>query len=204
MSKTEFEVRVPEINIHDIISKLTDLDALLVSDSLQKRFVYDFHPASEDRWIRLRTNGKETTLTIKEIESSKVDGTKETEVKIKNEDFYTMDEILRKLGYNSKSYQENRRIKYNLDGVEVDIDFWPLIPPYLEIEGKSKEEVYDTLSKLNIPIDYATSLDVQRLYKEKYGINLRDYDKLLLEEEKKSKFVTDNTNAIMNIPRTRK
>ncbi len=188
MSKTEYEVRVPEINVDNIINKLNNLDAKLVSDSLQKRYVYDFHPASENRWIRLRTNGKETTLTIKEILSDKVDGTKETEVNINNTDFDTMNEILVKLGYIPKSYQENRRIKYNLNGVEVDVDFWPLIPPYLEIEGKSKDDVYDTLNSLDIPIDYATSLDVQRLFKEKYGINLRDYKELILEDEKKNNY----------------
>ena len=37
----------------------------------------------------------------------------------------------------SKKY----RIKYDLNGIEIDIDTWPGIPTYLEIEGKRLDSV---------------------------------------------------------------
>lgn len=49
--------------------------------------------------------------------------------------------MLKELGYDPKGFQENRRIQYTFNGVEIDIDFWPLIPTYLEIEGNTEEEV---------------------------------------------------------------
>ena len=170
MSRIEYEVRVLEINKEEIQAKLEKLNAILVEDVFQRRYVYDFKPVNPSKWIRLRTNGAKTTLTIKNVESSNIDGTKEVEIEVS--DFDTANEILKELGYNPRGVQENKRIKYDLNGVEVDIDTWPKIPTYLEIEGTSEEEVYKTLELLDIPKEKATSLDVQNIYKDIYGIDL--------------------------------
>lgn len=170
MSRIEYEVRVLDINKEEIQEKLKKLNAVLVEDVFQKRYVYDFKPAIPSKWIRLRTNGNKSTLTIKNIESSKIDGTKEIEIEVS--DFDTTNEILRELGYNHRGIQENKRIKYDLNGVEVDIDTWPKIPTYLEIEGTSEAEVYNTLELLGIPKEKSTSLDVQSIYREIYSIDL--------------------------------
>ena len=170
MSRIEYEVRVLEINKDEIQSKLKELNATLVEDVFQKRYVYDVKPVNKNKWIRLRTNGSKTTLTIKNVESSNIDGTKEVEIEVS--DFDTANEILKELGYFPRGIQENKRIKYDLNGVEVDIDTWPMIPTYLEIEGTSEEEVYNTLDLLGIPKEKSTSLDVQGIYKEIYDIDL--------------------------------
>ena len=172
MSHIEYEVRVLEIDKNEIEKKLKELNAELVEDVFQKRYLYDFNPVNPSKWIRLRTNGKKTTLTIKNVESSNIDGTKEVEIEVN--DFDTTNEILNELGYKPRGIQENKRIKYNLNGVEVDIDTWPKIPTYLEIEGSSEDEVYNTLKLLGIPKEDSTSLDVQRIYQEIYGIDLEN------------------------------
>ena len=64
MSRIEYEVRVLEINKEEIESKLKELNATLIEDVLQKRYVYDFVPKRESEWIRLRTNGVETTGAV--------------------------------------------------------------------------------------------------------------------------------------------
>ena len=180
MSHIEYEVRVLEINKEEIQNKLTELNATLVEDSYQKRYVYDFNPVDPNKWIRLRTNGNKTTLTIKQIESSNIDGTKEMEIVV--DDFDTTNEILNELGYIPRGIQENKRIKYDLNGVEVDIDTWPKIPTYLEIEGKNEEEVFKTLELLGIDRDKATSLDVLSIYEQIYHIP--DANKNLSFEDK--------------------
>ena len=119
---------------------------------------------------KLRTNGTKTTLTIKNVESSSIDGTKELEIEV--DDFDKTNEILGELGYKPRGIQENKRIKYDLNGVEVDIDSWPKIPTYLEIEGRSEKEVFDTLKLLGIKKEDATSLDVQSIYEQVYNIDL--------------------------------
>ena len=65
----------------------------------------------------------------------------------------------------------NNRIRYMLDGVEIDIDSWPMIPTYLEIEGKDEASVLTMVEKLGLDKEKVTSLDVQSVYKEIYNID---------------------------------
>lgn len=76
------------------------------------------------------------------------------------------------MGIKSRGYQENKRTQYILNGVEIDIDSWPMIPTYVEIERKNEEEVMNTLEILELPKDKVTTLDVDSVYK-KYGIDLK-------------------------------
>ncbi len=179
---TEYEVRVLEIDIEFMKKKIEEIGATFDSDSLQKRYVYDFIPKVDGKWIRLRTNGKKTTLTIKNLVSSEIDGTQELEVEVS--DFQQTNLILKELGYEPKGYQENRRIQYLYEGVEIDIDCWPQIPAYLEIEGPSEEKVYEVLMKLGFQKEDATTRDVEGIY-EDYGISLKENYNLILEEERK-------------------
>lgn len=179
--KTEYEVRVLEINHDEIVEKLDALGAVKVFDALQERKVYDFNPINPSKWIRLRTNGIKCTLTIKDIAEKTIDGTKELEIEVS--DFDETDRILNELGYKSRSFQQNRRVQYILDGVEIDLDSWPLIPEYMEIEGKSESEVYSTLDKLGISKENITTLDVDSIYKS-YGIeDIKHMPRLAFEEE---------------------
>lgn len=179
---TEYEVRVLEINVKDIEKKLKEIGAEFCWDKLQRRYVYDFIPKVDGKWIRLRTNGDKTTLTIKNLVSSEIDGTQELEVSV--DDFERTNLILKELGYEAKGYQENRRVQYILNGVEIDIDYWPLIPTYLEIEGSSEDDVYSVLSLLGFKKEDATTKDVESLYLD-YGYNIEEIYNLKLEEERK-------------------
>ena len=180
--KTEIECRLLECDVKKLVNLLEENNAKFVGDWLQMRYCYDFHPVKENSWIRLRTNGKTTELTIKEISSDKIDGTKEAEIIVS--DFKSTDEILNKLGYSARSKQENRRIRYMLDGVEIDIDFWPLIPTYVEFEGPSEQSILNVCKKLQIDTSKLTSLDVASIYKH-YGYDLSDLHEITLEENRK-------------------
>lgn len=166
----EHEIRVLEINKEEIQKRLIDLGAVKVADSMQQRLVYDFTPVDPNKWIRLRNNGNKTTLAIKEIlDNTSASGTREIEVDVSN--FENMRDILQELGYNARAYQENSRVQYILDGVEICIDSWPLIPTYMEIEAKNQKEVYNMLERLNLNNPKVTTLDVASIYLEIYKID---------------------------------
>lgn len=168
---TEYEIRVLEIDKEKLIKKLEELGAEFKGDNEQKRYVYDIIPKEDGKWIRLRTNGRKTTLTYKKnVVKTTIDGTKELEVEVS--DFEKTNELLENMGIKSRGYQENKRTQYILNGVEIDIDSWPMIPTYVEIEGKNEEEVMNTLEILELPKDKVTTLDVDSVYK-KYGIDLK-------------------------------
>ena len=180
--KTEYEIRILEIDHDKMVDKLEKLGAKKTMDALQERYIYDVIPKVEHKWIRLRTNGDKTTLTIKNVVNSNIDGTQEMEILIDN--FERGHLILKELGYEAKAFQENRRSQYLLNGCEVDIDYWPGIPTYLEIEGPSEDAVYHIVDVLGFKKEDCTSLDVQGIYKS-YGIELDKIDNLKLEEERK-------------------
>lgn len=182
--KTEIEARLLECDVDLMISRLEILGATFKGDWLQLRYCYDFNPVDPNRWIRLRTNGVSTTLTIKDISNNSISGTKESEIVVSS--FDTTDEMLNQMGYYARTKQENRRIQYVLDGVEVDIDMWPLIPPYMEFEGDSEEAIYDVCDKLGIDRGRLISDGVSAIY-SKYGYGILGYKDLVLEEDKKKK-----------------
>ena len=172
----EYEVRVLEIDESEIIKKLEQLGAKKVGEWEQKRYVYDTNPINENAWFRLRTNGTETTLTYKNVEKNTIDGTHELEIVVS--DFDKTNDMLELMGYHHRGYQENKRIRYILDGIEIDLDSWPLIPTYMEIEGNNEDEVNNILTKLNIPKEKITCLNCQDIYKEIYHIDIDEIKNL--------------------------
>lgn len=184
---TEYEARVLEINKKELEKRLLELGATKVADFDYKRRIYNFHPETNKKWIRLRTNGTKTTLTIKELTDTTIDGTKEMEIEVSS--FEETNKMLNELGYASHTYQENKRTRYILDNVEIDIDTWPYIPTYVEIEGKSVDEVENTIAKLNLDKAKQTSIDVQGVFKEFYNIDIAKMPVVKFGEELDEKYI---------------
>lgn len=179
---TEYEVRILEIDVPKMRNKLEELGAKKRGTYFQKRYVYEFNPHIEGKFIRLRTNGEKTTLTIKHhYDRQKIGGTSELETEV--EDFDTMHKILQELGYKPQCYQENKRETYDLNGVEIDLDTWPRIPTFMEIEAQDKETVLAYADKLEVTSYPMTTEDAKHVYL-KYGIDLDAIDNLTFEEEK--------------------
>lgn len=188
----EYEARVLDIEKEKLEKKLKDLGAEKIADFNYKRRVYNFNPANDNKWIRLRTDGVNTTLTIKEIKSQEIDGTEETEIKVS--DFEQTNIILNKLGYKSHTYQENKRTRYVLEGVEIDIDTWPYIPTYVEIEGKSTDDVKNMINKLGLENKKVTSIDVQGVFKKFYKIDIAKKEEVKFGEVLDKKYYIEEEN----------
>lgn len=171
MINTEFECSILDYDIELFKEKLKSLGLKLVSEDSQKRYVYDFQPVNPNSWIRLRTNGKETTLAVKDIkDKNAIGGTSKLEVTV--ESFAITNEILNRMGFRPRNYQENKREEYIYKDVKVKIDYWPQIPPYIKIEGKNESEVLKAIEELGLSNEQITTLDVESIYKQVYGIDL--------------------------------
>ena len=179
---TEYEVRILEIDHNEMIKKLESLGATFKFEELQQRYVYDLKPKQDNKWIRLRTDGKKTTLTIKDLQAKTIDGTKELEIVV--DDFVKTNQVLEELGFKNRGFQQNKRTQYILDGVEIDLDRWPLIPEYMEIEGPSVKAVEETLTKLGIAKENVVTIDVSSIY-DYYGYDGNNLADLNFEMEEK-------------------
>ncbi|WP_344163601.1 class IV adenylate cyclase [Nocardiopsis rhodophaea] len=171
MSQTaiEYEAKILDIDPQQVAARILDQGGVKVGEALQRRYVYDIEVGDASRWIRLRDTGSQTTLTIKEINSDEIGGTVETEVIVS--DFETTNLLLAKLGYQPKAYQENHRRSFALDGAQLEIDSWPLIPPYLEIEGADRDEVIRIAVQLGYNEEQLTGENTTKVY-SRYGIDL--------------------------------
>ncbi|QFZ17741.1 class IV adenylate cyclase [Saccharothrix syringae] len=165
----EFEAKVLDVDPVASEQLILARGGVKVGDRLLRRFVYDIQPGDQSRWVRLRDTGDEITLTVKEIRSDAIGGTIETEVVV--DDFDKTNELLGKLGYAPKSYQENRRSSFTLDEARLEIDHWPLIAPYLEIEADSAEEVKRVATALGYDESELTTENTVAVY-ARYGIDL--------------------------------
>ena len=159
---TEIEVRILNINKDDLISKLENNNAKFIGDWLQVRYVYDFNPVDPHKWIRLRTNGITNTLTIKEVKDKTEYGTKELEIEVSSVE--ETDKILEELGYKKRSIQENKRIRYILNDVEIDIDTWPKLNTYVEFESNSLDKIKKVISLLGFDYNDAVTDDADDIY----------------------------------------
>lgn len=152
---------------------------------VQIKSLVDFKPVNPKKWIRLRTNGVKNTITVKEIiDNQVIDGTNELEVEVS--DFNIANLILKELGYVPRNYQENYRIIYNLNGVQISIDTWPKIPTYVELEAKSEELIKKLLSIIEYNEKDLTTLDVASIYMNVYGIDIMSIKELTFDSNSKN------------------
>ncbi|MET9762074.1 CYTH domain-containing protein [Streptomyces sp. NPDC006372] len=170
MAGIEFEAKALDIDPAKIVRLITEAGgACTAGTRLMRRYVYDTIPAIPGRWVRLRDTGSDVTLCVKQITTDAVDGTHETEVTV--DSFEEAAALLRLSGLTPRGYQENRRTSYTLGAVRLEIDEWPRIPPYLEIEADDEPQVWEAAAALGIDHDQLTSINTTKVY-ALYGIDL--------------------------------
>ncbi len=174
----EYEGKVLNIDIPDIQDKLKKLGATKQRSYAFRRYILDTIPAKKGRWVRLRTDGNNTTLCVKEIASNAIDGTSEWEVEVSDID--TTLKILNKIGLEPRSYQENTREEYKLEDSLISIDTWPKLKPYIEIEAANTELVIATAKQLGFDEDDLTGDNTEYLYQQ-VGIDLQKIKDLRFE-----------------------
>ncbi len=187
----EIEIKFLEVDIPVLEEKLRELGAEKVGEFFYKRTHFDYPDLRLDKngsWIRLRSDGVTTTLTYKSIENfiSHEEVTKdcvilEKEIDVSN--FEMTRDIFLSIGFIEKGYQENKRIRYVLNDVEIDIDSWPKIPPYVEIEGPTIEKVNHVANLLGFSLDESVRYSAGKIYQRHYGINLHEYTRFTFDEQ---------------------
>lgn len=169
---TEFEATFPNIKKSDARASLKKAGAKLVrKEYLQKRFVFNLPSGHEIKggWLRVRDEGDKITMSLKIVDGDKIENQKEIQLKIDN--FNEGVALLEATGAKKKAYQESKRELWKLNGVEITIDEWPFLEPFVEIEGKSEDEVKEIARKLGFDYSKAKFCAVDVLYSEKYGVS---------------------------------
>ena len=131
-----------EIDKEALIRKLKELGAEDERETLmEETIIYDpeFKWRDENRFVRIRKVGDKTILSYKEHREHTVDGTYEIELEI--EDYQKAELLFEKIGLIPHRHQQKKRHTFKLNGVAFDIDTWPMIPTYVELEGNSEDDL---------------------------------------------------------------
>jgi len=183
----EIEVKFLDIDPESLIKKLEELGAKKVFERLYRRRVFDYPDWRLDKnhsWLRLRDEGDQITLSFKKRinpgrDGANDEGMQENEIMVS--DFNQTANILLSIGLIEKHYVENKRIRYILDNIEFDIDFYPQLEPYLEIEASSWKKIDEAIELLKLNPADIKIFSTTQIYAQK-GIIVDNYQKITFQE----------------------
>lgn len=187
----EFEVKILNIDIDVVKKKLEDLGAKFLKRENQENIHItsnNFKFIEDGNYLRTRTlkddfgNEIYTELTFKEnIVNDKVRENNEYNLPIEDRD--TLFKILDRIGYDNFDVGLKTRFSYSFKNSVIDLDIWDekTYPyPYMEIEVKNYEDLYDVLDSLKIGRENISLKSLKELQDElggnDEGIN-RDFNK---------------------------
>jgi len=171
----EYEATFANINKDQVREKLKQAGAKLMKPEIVMKRVVLWMPKGheiEGGWLRVRDEGDKITMTFKVVDGNEIHNQKEINLTIDN--FNNGVAFLESVGAKRKSYQETKREIWMIGNVEVMIDEWPYLEPFVEVEGKSEEEVQKVSEKLGFDYAQAKFCAVDTLYYEKYKVT-KDY-----------------------------
>ncbi len=121
-----------------------------------------------NKWVRLRKSNDKIELTTKHILNKKhsdYQNVLETEIEVSS--FEEANNLLESIGICKRNYQEKIRYSFVYKDAQIEIDIWPMLDPYLEIECDNNKTIEEILEKLNLKENEIVSTNTESLYKRK-------------------------------------
>lgn len=174
----ELEAKFLDIDPASLRLKLEQNGATMIhGECLMRRKIFDYPDLRLEKdsgWVRVRDEGDKITLSFKQLTDRGIKGTREVSVVV--DGFGTACGFLEAIGLKSKSHQETKREKWKLNGAEITIDTWPWIPPLVEIEGSSEEQIRQIASKLGFDWNKVLHGSVENAYQVYYDVTEKEID----------------------------
>jgi adenylate cyclase class 2 len=177
--KPEIEVKFLNVNHNELREKLQALGAVCEKPMrLMKRQNYDFADGRLSRerngWVRVRDEGNKITMSYKQLNSRELDGTHEVNVAI--DSFEAADSFLKELGLEPNSYQITKRESWRLENFEIELDEWPWVKPYIEIEGPDEASLKKLATRLGLDWAEACHGSVEVVYQAEFNATDQEID----------------------------
>jgi adenylate cyclase class 2 len=166
--KDEIEAKFINSNHDSIRERLRNLGAVCEQPMRMMRrvVIHSFEMSKKNAFIRIRDEGYRCTMTYKQFDEDSVNGAKEYEITVS--DFDEAVAILSQGGLTYDTYQESKRENWVLGDVEIMLDEWPWLNPYIEIEGPSEESVKETAERLGMDWNDAVYGGIANVYHIQY------------------------------------
>lgn len=177
----EFEAKCVVESVADARRRLERIGARCVQpERLLRRVVYDFSDGSLDRrgaWVRVRDEGDRITMSYKQApEQSTIADCFETELTIDSYDNGVT--FCEDLGMVRKSYQETKRESWETDDAKFDIDTWPGVPAFIEVEAADETTVRRYVEQLGLAWSDALFGGVGVIYHRELGLPEQEVNRI--------------------------
>ncbi len=174
----EIETKVLEVNREEIAEKLKNLGAKEIQDT---RLTVDWysspntHSDAHPWYLRVRktTDGK-SEISWKSLPTIVGNTRQSKEVNLDISDFEKGKHLLDAIGLENYAHQEKDRHSFTLKDWNFDIDTYPSMPTYLEIEGKSVEHIKEAMDMLGLQDHESISEGERKLIEQRYKLNWND------------------------------
>lgn len=179
----EIEAKFLHQNHDQIRQKLRALGATRKHPRrLMRRTVFDFPDRRLQRdgaWVRLREElDGSIELMLKRVAASELGQTFEQVVAVQN--YEAAKAFVLAIGLQVKGEQESKREVWQLGDVEIMLDEWPWVPPFIEIEAPSEQQVKDLAQQLGLGWSDARFGGVTPVYIAEYKITKEAFESLEL------------------------
>ena len=174
----EIETKILNVSPRAIAARLKKLGA---RQTLKTRLVVDwFGPrglthAGDDPWfLRVRTGAGKTEITWKA--HSKILGASRShkEINVAASSHEQACAILTAVGLENYAHQEKDRVSWTLKRWKFDLDKYPKMPGYLEIESSSEQNIQKAIALLGLIKHRALPEGERTLIEREYKLNWRD------------------------------
>jgi adenylate cyclase, class 2 len=172
----EIETKVLEVNREEIKKKLLDMGAVETQDT---RLVVDWfgptgltHKGDDPWYLRARsTSDGKVEVTWKSLAKVVGNTRQSKEINLNVAEMTTVCELFKAIGLENYAHQEKDRNSFTYKDWSFDIDTYPGMPTYLEVEGSSHEHVNEALAMLGLLSHESISEGERKLISEKYGLD---------------------------------
>jgi len=153
----EIEVKILEVDKNAIIKKLKSMGAKLAFEGDMSVEFFDFEGdvlARDKKILRLRQKGEKYELTFKQL-VSKASAKIMEEHEISSKDGAVIKKMLLGLGLKKIGSYTKHRVSFKLNGASFELDTYPRIPTFLEIEAPTIEDIKKYIKLLRLSEDDA-------------------------------------------------
>jgi len=171
----EIETKILEVTIEDVIRKLVELGASKLQET---RLIVDWYrpkgtQEGQDLWfLRIRSNsdGKHE-VTWKAKSQTLGVSRKHKEINFFIEDPEKLSDLFEEIGLEKYAHQEKDRVSFSLNTYQFDIDTYPGMPTYMEIEGDSEENIKKAITLLGLENHKTWNQGERILIQDVYKLN---------------------------------
>lgn len=176
--QTEIEAKFLNVDHNELRQKLRRAGAKCVQPMrLMRRRNFD-HPDGRlekiGGWVRVRDEGDKITLSYKQLNNRSLHGTMEVNLII--DDFESACHFLESIGLVQKSYQETRRESWEYNESLIELDEWPWIKPFVELECPTEDKIKTAAKQLGLEWSLALHGSVENAYQAEYDLTEAEID----------------------------